>query len=381
MRRFLRRYWLAVAIVILAAALWGGLWANRYTSLALRSAFLLPEAFLDLPLPLPFLGEDIVTVTVYFAFDGRPVESEVYRPDDDDRHGALLIVPGAAPEALTDPRVVAIFRFAARMGLAVLVPHFPDLTTGILDPKEIEGVVAAFQFLEGLPHVDGQRMGILGFSAGSGLAVAGAADPRIRDQVRLLGTFGGYYDARDAMAAVTTKTMDLDGELRPWQPQAKAERIVRRNLIDLVEDSRERHLLRGAFSEASSVSASPDGLSPTGRFVYNVLANGDPRRGRELLAEAPPSVTDTLERISPSAYIDGLKAEVYIIHSRQDRLIPYVESRNLFDALQEREIVVHYAEVGIFSHLVPTVPTDPAIFLSDLAEFLHFAYRILLGLL
>ena len=39
------------------------------------------------------------------------------------------------------------------------------------------------------------RIGLAGFSVGGALSIVAAADPRIRDDVRLVYSFGGYYDA------------------------------------------------------------------------------------------------------------------------------------------------------------------------------------------
>jgi len=61
--------------------------------------------------------------------------------------------------------------------------------------------------------------------------------------------------------------------------------------------------------------------------------------------------------------------------------LPYVESRKLRDALAQRPLRLHYAEVNIFDHLVPAVPSNPLNLLGDLPQFLYYVYRLLFSLL
>jgi acetyl esterase/lipase len=379
--RFLRRYWLALAIILVFLAMWAGLWANDYTRIALRSALLFPDVYLDLPLPFNRLGEVVAVETVAFTANGTPLEADIYRPDDGDRHGALLVVVGAAPPALDHPQVQGLLHFLARLGLVVMIPEFPDLIRGVLNPEQVDQAVAAFQFLQSQPQVDPDRIAIIGLSAGGGPAIVAAADPRIRDDVNLVGTFGGYYDLGEVIVAATTDSIEVDGRRQPWPHLDRTESVLRRSLIETVEDDEERQLLAGVFLDGAVASADPDALSPSSRLIYAILANDDPQRARQLLAQLPPHQAQMLRRLSPSTYIDDLKAEVYIVHGRHDLLLPFVESRKLRDALASRGLSFHYAEVSLFGHLVPTAPANPLVLLSDLSQFLFHVYRLALRLL
>jgi len=64
---------------------------------------LLPDA------PLNLLGAKPIVETVRFpASDGGLLEADLYRPAGEGRHGAVLIVIGAAPRARYDPRAVRL---------------------------------------------------------------------------------------------------------------------------------------------------------------------------------------------------------------------------------------------------------------------------------
>jgi len=378
--RFLRRYWLALAIPLAFVALWVALWAAPPTNLALRTLLLYPQLFVSLPdAPLNLLGTKPVVETVRFqASDGGLLEADLYRPGGDGRHGAVLIVIGAAPRARYDPRAVRLAEGVARMGYVAMLPVLPYLSQKILTPDDTEVVIDSFRYLQQQPFVEPRHIALLGFSVGQGLAFAAAADPGIRDDVRVLASFGGYYDIEEVITAVTTRTIDVDGQRRPWSPDPWAEEVLRTNLIHFVPDEDERRLLVAALD--GDVTVAIEGLSPTARLVFAVLSNDDPARARQLLAEAPPSLALVLRRLSPHTYLDEIHAEVFIIGSRGDRLIPFTQSHLLRDSLQGRGLQVHYAEFDFLNHVELSGPTKPLSFLADLVKLILYSWLLMLRL-
>ena len=66
----------------------------------------------------------------------------------------------------------------------------------------------------------------------------------------------------------------------------------------------------------------------------------------------PSDFRDDMKSISPSNNISHLKARVMIMHDRDDRLMPSVESRRLADALESRGDF-RYTELLAFEHVRP----------------------------
>ena len=381
----MRRYRLAVAIitvfVVIVASLFAAMWTFRPTRAALTTAFIMPDLFVDLPIsPLKLTGERPVKEEVTFAANGHQVSADLYRPDDNDRHGAVLVVIGAAPRALEDEQVVRLAKSVARAGLVVMLPELEHLLEDEMVPEEIDEVVAAFQYLRAQPFVDPERTGILGFSVGAGVGLVAASDPRISDQVALFGSFGGYYDLYDVITAATTETITNDGHQTRWEPDDKTLRVLRRSLIYYVDDPRDQDVLTRIFLEDDdSARQELGGLSPRSRAIFDILDNHDPARSAELFAALPPDYQAILRRLSPSAALNGLRAELIVMHDRHDRYIPYAESRRLAEAARSG-VEVHYAEMDIFRHVDPHVPPNPLTFLADLTELLFQVCRLMLRL-
>ncbi|HXG42277.1 MAG TPA: hypothetical protein VNL95_06080 [Dehalococcoidia bacterium] len=375
---FLGRYWLALIIPCLAASLVAGLWLAPPSRLALRTALLYPQVLTPLPGPLAALAgpqPETETVTLQAGQPPQTFEADLYRPPGDGRRGALLVVIGAAPAARHDPRAVRLAEGVARSGIVVMVPVLPRLSRKVLSPEDVDVVVQSFLYLRSLPYVDPGRVAILGFSVGEGIATAAAADPRIRDDVAALGSFGGYHDVRELIVSVATGTVLVGRERQPWQPDPWAREVLETSLLYFVPDRRERDLLAAALDSGGRV---PSGtLSPTASLIQAVLLERDPARAHQLLSQAPPELSRTLDLLSPRNYTEQIRAEVFIVADRHDPLVPYTESVRLRDDLLSHGKRVRYAEIAIFRHVNPRLETDPASFLADFVRLFLQTYALL----
>jgi len=381
MRRYRRAFLIIGVFLVLFVALVAGLWANRYTRVALTTASIMPDLFIDVPVsPLKLTTSDPIKEEVTFYYGSQEAVADIYRPADGGRRGAMVVVIGAAPQARTDPRAVRLARNAARAGVVVMIPELKHLLHGEMVPDEIEALVAAFRYLRGQEFVDGERVGYLGFSVGAGMALVAASDPRISDDVAFFGSFGGYYDLGDVIAAVTSETITYNGQREEWHPDAKTLQVLRRSLIYYVDGAGDRDILSRIFLEDDQSARQEVGeLSPRSHVIFELLDNHDPDRAQELLAQLWPEDVATLRRLSPSASIDGLHTELIIVHDRHDRFLPCAESRRLAEAARGQNDV-YYAELDLFRHVDPTVTANPLSFLADLIEFFFQAYRLMLQL-
>jgi dienelactone hydrolase len=376
MKGLLKRWALALLIPGVFLAALAAVWLSPPTRLALDTLLLYPQLLAPPPRAVASLlgPEPTVERARVPLAGGASIAADVYRPPGEGRRSAILVVIGAAPTAHEDPRAVRMARAVARMGHVVMLPVLPHLGRKVLTSEDIEAVVASFQHLQAQPYVDRERIAVLGFSVGQGLAFAAAADPRIRDDVRALVSFGGYYDVREVITAVLTGTIDTGEGRQPWQPDPWAREVLRTSLLHFVPEREERELM--SLAVGSGVEVPLDGLSRTGSLIYRALTSREPAEIQGLIAQVPPEVAAVLDALSPMNHLDGIKAEVFIAADRYDPLIPYTESRRLRDDLRARGVTVHYAETGIFRHVDPALEANPVSFLSDFVRLFLNSYLL-----
>jgi pimeloyl-ACP methyl ester carboxylesterase len=305
--------------------------------------------------------------------------ADIYRPPDG-RHGAFIFVMGAPPLEPNDSRLVRLADSTARAGLVMLVAFSPDLDREFIAREEPEAYVAAFEYLRRQSFVDPDRIGFIGVSVGGSLALIAASDPRISADVDFLIAFGAYYDALDTLAAVTTGSIYYEDWRESWDPRRHTERVMAKQLIARLPDHDDRDLLRLAFVEGESIpGADLASLTPTGRDAYDFLANRDPDRVPELTERLPAAFLDDMRALSPSLRLDGLEAEVFILHDRSDRYIPYVESRRLRDRLAGYPNL-HYTELTVFEHVEPDSDRGALALFLDGSRLYFRLYQLLLRL-
>jgi pimeloyl-ACP methyl ester carboxylesterase len=220
----------------------------------------------------------------------------------------LVLVHGHAPAGKDEPRVGEAAALLARAGFDVAVPTIPGLTRGRLRPDDVQPVVATLAAREA-PTV------IVAVSVGAGPALLAAADPAVRDRVRVVLSLGGYASAAELLRFFLTGTYAFGGVRgRVVHDPAVVRWFIEAN-ADLLDTSAQAAL-------------------------------ADPARAAAVLASPPPPLADLLTRLSPERVAREIHARLVLVHGVDDRAVPYTESLRLAAArpVDTRVVLVHLVE-------------------------------------
>ena len=317
---------------------------------------LLVLQFLELPVqPQPWFTKEPVRREVTYPQAGGTGVADIYRIPDDKERAAVLLFLGANAAGRDDEDVVNLGNALARTGFVAMFHWSPTMALQYnMDPSEIENLVWAFQYLREREFVDRNRVGMGGFCVGASFALVAGADARIRDDVSFINAFGPYYDARELLLQVASRSRHYQGQQEPWDPDSLTLRVLANELIETLADPRERDLMHRRYVEREDVPQSDlEGLSNPALGVRRLLDGTTPQEAQELYRELPEDFRENMSRISPSTYVGSLKARLMILHDRDDRLVPAAESRRLAGALEQRGDI-RYTEVLAFEHVRPT---------------------------
>ena len=383
-RRFLVHTWpllLSLALLIGTPAM---LRLNRYGRVAVDASVFLPDMVLQVPYvrPVKLISSaprrEHVTIDYESRNGPRSIEADLYIPAHGARHEGVVFSMGAPPLPLDDPRLDRVAEDAARSGVVMLVPFSERLDQDLIEPEEIDALVAEFQYVQKLPQVDPKRVGFFGASVGGSLALVAASDPRIAVEVDHVVSFGGYFDAVETFGAIATHRIVYDGIDESWTPQQHSEDVMAEQIISRVGTTSDQDLLRQIFINGDP-GAPPqvDSLSGEGRAAYDFLANRDPSRVAELAGQLPAEAIDELNYLSPKWSIANVKAELFIIHDHADPFIPFTQSRELKAAVGSRPNA-HFDEVRIFEHVQPKLNQRPEVLALDSTRLLFRLYQLLL---
>ena len=283
---------------------------------------------------------------VDFNIEGRAYQGDLYLSSQGTRAG-IVLVPGVVPRGKDDGRIVTLAQTLARLQFAVLVPDLQGPRHYRVRAHDVREVADAFRHLNSRKDLVPQgRVGIAGFSYGSGPVLLAALEPDIRDEVDFVVTLGGYYNLHSIVTYFTTgyfKT-EPDGDWQNLQPSPYSKWVFTLSNADLFERRGDRTSLRTLAHESLKNGETASGvssvnLSPDAQAFHRLITNGDPNRVPELIQQLPASILTELEGLNPASRdLTTLQAEVILVHGRSDTMIPYSESLALAQALPPERV-------------------------------------------
>jgi len=293
-------------------------------------------------------------------------------------------------------------RFAkalAGSGATVVVPEVPEwrelhTTASAAD----ETALAAIASIDEDPCIDGDRIGLVGFSFGAPQAILATRAPGVTERVGSVAGFGGYADLSRTFLFMVTGEFEWEGVRYHVPPDPYGRWIVAGNSLTLVpglEDAED--VSRGILALAREAgdraipSDSPDmeelrlleraRIAAPRLSLFDMLAPGpgvSPRREEALeLADALGAAARVHSpRLDPCTQLGQIATPIHLIHGRGDRLIPFTETLRMASciapsALQRTEIT------RLFEHSQRAGAKGAGAVLSEAPRFLRALHVML----
>jgi hypothetical protein len=298
------------------------------------------------------------------------VVAQFYVPDATPRR-TVLVMPGFNSFGIDEPRVASLAADLAGSGFRVMAMALPDLQRFRLTPAATDVIEDAVAWLAAQPESaapDG-RVGVIAASFTGGLSVSAAGRQRVRDKIAFVVSLGGHGDLRRVMRFLATgEAPRVAGVDPPHAPHDYGVAVILNELADRgVVPADQVQPLRDAittFLVASQLTATDQ-----------IAANRMFAKAREMAERLPePSRTymryvnaRSVQQLGPVLvpFLNQLGADdpslspelapppsarVYLLHGRDDNIIPAAESVLLADALEARGAEVELLLSGLITH-------------------------------
>jgi pimeloyl-ACP methyl ester carboxylesterase len=293
--------------------------------------------------------------TIHYRRAAGQASADFYRSSPQPR-GAVVVVPGLTPDGKDDARLVAFAKSLALAQFLVLVPDIAN--TRALKVSATDSAVIADAVEELAQHfpAGGERsVGLVAISYAVGPALLAASQTPAGRHVRFIVAIGGYYDIEAAIGFVTTGYYRApDGSWQHAAPNEWGKWVFVRSNADRVGDPVDRDRLRRIAERRLANPKTEIGdltarLGPEGGAVYDLISNGDPEWVPALIGRLPAAIRDELRRLDLKGRdFRAIAGPVFLVHGRDDAIIPYTESVKLAAALGPRAdltILDHFAHV------------------------------------
>ena len=277
------------------------------------------------------------------------------RPGEGSRWPAVVFVNGATERGHLHPDVQRLARGLARAGYLVVVPELPGLRRGQITLRSLAATVAVARTTASRSDADDYRVGFVGVSVGSSLALCAAADVRLAGRVSGVAGIAPYADLAEITRLATTGVIRVDGRLRPYDADDFVLLAVARSLAASLPSRRDRDELVRALGVIPNErddplqDVRPRRLGPQGRALMRLLRNRDSTRFDVLWRGLPRAVTAAARRLSPAASVGRIDAPIELATSPDDKYFPVAESRRLAALSRRVDVTV----TSTLSHAIP----------------------------
>ena len=267
-------------------------------------------------------------------------EVYIYLPQDAKRSAFVIFIPGFTPEGALDSRLVNLANSFAGAGIGVAVPDSQTIRKKTFSRDDINLIKDTFLFLQGRPYVDRERIGIGGFSIAGSYALCAAS--KLGNDPLFVLSIGGYFNLRDLLIEVLSESAVYNGEKRLWKPDSLPKEVVFNSIAHQM-GKKEAHE-----------------LFPSEDLTFH--------EAEQFIKSSPQEFLHELDELSPSSTISQIKSRVFLMHDKNDNVIPVEESRKIRDALP-KNIPISYNEFSILRHVTPKT------FLTT--DILKFSWQVL----
>ena len=338
-----------------------------------RSAWARTFVLLAVVLDVPLLGRLVRALTPdprveSLVVDGTPVE--LVLPAGRGPWPAFHFVNGAHPERRQEPIVQRVTHGLARAGYVVALPDLPGLGDGELTPTTFDAARSVTEMLAQRPEVRQGRVAIAGASAGAGISLVVAGDPRLRESISVVAAVVPFADIERIACLATTSSSRVNGSARRYEVTALMRRVVARSLVAALPSGMDRTALLERLREqdpddidALRVLAEPGPeLGAEAQSVVALLLNEDGERFDDLFRQLPSEIVTRLRVLSPAEHAPTVQAPVEAIAPPDDPYFPLPEAHAIVGLVPQGRLTV----TRVLDH------TRPSLALSQIGDFARF---------
>lgn len=297
------------------------------------------------------------------------MKADLYLPHPEGKRGGILLNHGVIDTGKDDPRLKRFASVLCRAGFVVFVPDLKGMRSFRIAPSDIEEIKAAFSHLLSRQEVRPDSCGLFGFSYGVGPTIIAACRPEIREKVRFVVSFGGYYDLKNVLSFIATGHFEFQGHRYFRKPQEYGKWVFLANNLDWIESAEDRAVLSRILKvklrdEHAPIDSFLSQLGGEGRNVLNLLSHADPSQTESFIQKLPPAIRSSMTALSVAPVFKDLRASLILAHGEDDDLIPFTETLRLAQAAPHPE-EVYMRILKTFSHMDPEqMPLTPGNLLS-----------------
>jgi len=145
----------------------------------------------------PTVALEVVSRDLTIEGEQGPIRARLYFRADRPRGAGIVVAHGVHYRGIDEARLTPFARALAESGLVVLTPELAQLADYRITPASVSVIRSSVAYLASdHVHVEGDRVGLLGFSFAGGLSLVAAEAPETARRLSFVTSVGGHHDLR-----------------------------------------------------------------------------------------------------------------------------------------------------------------------------------------
>ena len=271
----------------------------------------------------------LVEEDVTIAGPNGPIRARLYFLAERPKGPGVVVAHGVHHDGIDEKRLLAFSRALAGSGRVVVTPELAELADYRITASGVAVLRAAVAYTRGrTDHVEGDHVGLIGFSFAGGLALVAAEEPRVARELAFVTSVGGHHDLSRVLRFLVKNRIEtpsgtrskkaheyglvvlLYGHLEHFVPASDLE-PMRAGVKAWLEEDRPRARRLSAARKA-----------PESERLWQLLESG---RIQELAPEVEGVLAGKqkeLAALSPRGRLATIGVPVYLLHGTHDSVIP-----------------------------------------------------------
>ncbi len=316
--------------------------------------------------------------------DGRYVRFDLYATGAKRPAAGMIVTHGFTEKGKNDKRLQSMAKRLARAGFVIMVPDLVQMRNFRLSFQDVEEITLCFNHFRQRPEVDPEKIGLVGFSFGTGPVIIAMTRPELQERIKFGVFFGGYYDLKRALKYTLTGAYDAEGYDGQVEMESKSDRweFLLGNASLIESDGTFENVIQKKIEDPFyDLSSDAMWLTQEQNDMLAFIGNEDPFLFDELYDRTPQNFKTWIDTLSLYHYSDKIQAQLIIGHSEGDHVVHFTESLTLANQVPGAP-QPFVAIMGLFTHVNLRVDWEslPAVFdetLPGLYDLWQLTYHVL----
>ncbi len=275
----------------------------------------------------------IVSEDLTIPGEHGPIRARLYFRADRAPGAGIVVAHGVHYRGIDEARLLPFARALAETGLAVLTPELADLADYRITPASVSVIRSAVSYLASdRVHVQGDRVGLLGFSFAGGLSLVAAEAPETARRLSFVASVGGHHDLRRVLRFLIHDEIETPtGIVKSPANEYGLVVLIYGNLehfVPAVDLERMRSGFKAWLQEDRPRARALAKLrtSPEANELWQLLETQHLQTLAPRLDALLESQQQQLSSLSAAGHLKTLGLPVYLLHGSHDTVIPPSET-------------------------------------------------------